>query len=162
MADFAFWLIAALTLGSALMVVSSKSLLYSAYSLLFTFIGVTGLYVFLWADFLAVVQVVVYVGGILVLIIFGIMLTNKISSVNISHASVQKGVGAVVVLGFVGALSFMVYSTPWIQLSNTEPAETTKLIGNLLMMDYLLPFEAASFLLLGALIGATTLSRKDD
>ena len=112
MADFAFWLIAALTLGSALMVVSSKSLLYSAYSLLFTFIGVTGLYVFLWADFLAVVQVVVYVGGILVLIIFGIMLTNKISSVNISHASVQKGVGAVVVLGFVGALSFMVYSTP--------------------------------------------------
>jgi NADH-quinone oxidoreductase subunit J len=73
-ADFAFWLIAALTLGSALMVVSSKSLLYSAYSLLFTFIGVTGLYVFLWADFLAVVQVVVYVGGILVLIIFGIML----------------------------------------------------------------------------------------
>ena len=162
MADFAFWLIAALTLGSALMVVSSKSLLYSAYSLLFTFIGVTGLYVFLWADFLAVVQVVVYVGGILVLIIFGIMLTNKISSVNLSHASVQKGVGAVVVLGFVGALSFMVYSTPWIQLANTEPAETTKLIGNLLMMDYLLPFEAASFLLLGALIGATTLSRKDD
>lgn len=162
MADFAFWLIAALTLGSALMVVSSKSLLYSAYSLLFTFMGVTGLYVFLWADFLAVVQVVVYVGGILVLIIFGIMLTNKISSVNISHASVQKGVGAVVVLGFVGALSFMVYSTPWIQLPNAEPAETTKLIGNLLMMDYLLPFEAASFLLLGALIGATTLSRKDD
>ena len=162
MADFAFWLIAALTLGSALMVVSSKSLLYSAYSLLFTFIGVTGLYVFLWADFLAVVQVVVYVGGILVLIIFGIMLTNKISSVNISHASVQKGVGAVVVLGFVGALSSMVYSTLWIQLPNTEPAETTKLIGNLLMMDYLLPFEAASFLLLGALIGATTLSRKDD
>ena len=162
MADFAFWLIAALTLGAALMVVSSKSLLYSAYSLLFTFIGVTGLYVFLWADFLAVVQVVVYVGGILVLIIFGIMLTNKISSVNISHASVQKGVGAVVVLGFVSALSFMVYSTPWIQLPNAEPAETTKLIGNLLMMDYLLPFEAASFLLLGALIGATTLSRKDD
>ena len=161
MADFAFWLIAALTLGSALMVVSSKSLLYSAYSLLFTFIGVTGLYVFLWADFLAVVQVVVYVGGILVLIIFGIMLTNKISSVNISHTSVQKGVGALVVLGFVSALGVMVYSTPWIQLPNSEPAETTKLIGNLLMMDYLLPFEAASFLLLGALIGATTLSRKD-
>ena len=161
MADFAFWLIAALTLGSALMVVSSKSLLYSAYSLLFTFIGVTGLYVFLWADFLAVVQVVVYVGGILVLIIFGIMLTNKISSVNISHTSVQKGVGVLVVLGFVSALGLMVYLTPWIQLPNSEPAETTKLIGNLLMMDYLLPFEAASFLLLGALIGATTLSRKD-
>ena len=90
MADFTFWFIAILTVASAIMVVMSKSLLYSAYSLLVTFLGVTALYVFLWADFLAVVQVVVYVGGILVLIIFGIMLTNKISSVNISHTSVQK------------------------------------------------------------------------
>ena len=100
MADITFWFISALTIISAFFVVSSKSLLYSAYSLLVTFLGITALYVFLWADFLAVVQVVVYVGGILVLIIFGIMLTNKISSVNISHTSVQKGVGAVVVLGF--------------------------------------------------------------
>ena len=97
-----------------------KKLLYSAYSLLFT-LGVTGLYVFLWADFLAVVQVVVYVGGILVLIIFGIMLTNKISSVNISHASVQKGVGAVVVLGFVCVEFYgLFYSLD--STSNTEPA----------------------------------------
>ena len=105
---------------------------------------------------------VVYVGGILVLIIFGIMLTNKISSVNISHTSVQKGVGAVVVLGFLGALGYVMISTPWVQLPNSEPLETTRSIGRLLMIDYLLPFEAASFLLLGALIGATTLSRKDD
>jgi len=96
MADFTFWFIAILTVASAIMVVMSKSLLYSAYSLLVTFLGVTALYVFLWADFLAVVQVVVYVGGILVLIIFGIMLTNKISSVNISHTSVQKRMGAIV------------------------------------------------------------------
>ena len=82
-------------------------------------------------------------------------------SIDEEITSVQKGVGALVVLGFVSALGLMVYSTPWIQLPNSEPAETTKLIGNLLMMDYLLPFEAASFLLLGALIGATTLSRKD-
>ena len=79
MADITFWFISALTIISAFFVVSSKSLLYSAYSLLVTFLGITALYVFLWADFLAVVQVVVYVGGILVLIIFGIMLTNKIS-----------------------------------------------------------------------------------
>ncbi|GIS47530.1 MAG: hypothetical protein Ct9H90mP20_2000 [Candidatus Neomarinimicrobiota bacterium] len=56
----------------------------------------------------------------------------------------------------------MIYNTPWIQLANSEPADTTRSIGNFLMIDYLLPFEAASFLLLGALIGATTLSRKDD
>ena len=66
MANFVFWLIVGLTIGSAILVVQSKKLVYSAYALLFTLLGVTGLYVFLWADFLAVVQVVVYVGGILI------------------------------------------------------------------------------------------------
>ena len=108
------------------------------------------------------VQVVVYIGGILVLIIFGIMLTNKITSVNISHTSMQKGVGAVVAIGFIASLGYMAISSPWLQAANTEPAETTASIGRLLLMDYLLPFEVASLLLLGALIGATTLSRKDE
>ena len=161
MSDIAFWVIVGITIGSAFMVVQSKSLLYSAYALLFTFIGVTGLYIFLWADFLAIVQVVVYVGGILVLIIFGIMLTNKITSVNISHTSMQKSVGAVVVISFIGLLGYMILNTPWLVLSNAEPSDTTSAIGRLLLMDYLLPFEAVSLLLLGALIGATTLSRKD-
>ena len=130
--------------------------------MLFTLLGVTGLYVFLWADFLAVVQVVVYVGGILVLIIFGIMLTNKITSVNISNTSVQKSIGSIVLLVFIVGLGFMVYTTPWVSVANSEPVQTTDAIGRLLMIDYLLPFEVASLLLLGALIGATTLSRKDN
>ena len=162
MSDIAFWVIVGITVGSAFMVVQSKSLLYSAYALLFTFIGVTGLYIFLWADFLAVVQVVVYVGGILVLIIFGIMLTNKITSVNISHTSMQKSMGAIVVIAFIGLLGFMILSTPWLVLPNAEPSDTTSAIGRLLLIDYLLPFEAVSLLPLGALIAATTLSRKEN
>ncbi|MEA1880986.1 MAG: NADH-quinone oxidoreductase subunit J [Candidatus Marinimicrobia bacterium] len=162
MADLVFWMIVGITLGSAFMVVQSKNLLYSAYALLFSFIGVTGLYVFLWADFIAVVQVVVYVGGILILIIFGIMLTNKITSVNISHTSIQKGSAAIVVTGIIGVLGFMVFNTPWHQVAAREPLQTTETIGRLLMMEYLLPFEVASLLLLGALIAATTLSRKEN
>ena len=161
MADFVFWIVVGLTIGSAILVVLSKKLVYSAYALLFTLFGVTGLYVFLWADFLAVVQVVVYIGGILVLIIFGIMLTNKITSVNISNTSVQKSIGSVILLIFMTGLGFMVARTPWNVVANSEPTQTTEAIGRLLMIDYLLPFEAASLLLLGALIGATTLSRKD-
>ena len=161
MADFVFWIVVGLTIGSAMLVVLSKKLVYSAYALLFTLFGVTGLYVFLWADFLAVVQVVVYIGGILVLIIFGIMLTNKITSVNISNTSVQKSIGSVILLIFMTGLGFMVARTPWNVVANSEPTQTTEAIGRLLMIDYLLPFEAASLLLLGALIGATTLSRKD-
>ena len=162
MVDLVFWIIVGITIASAVMVVQSKQLLYSAIALLFTFVGVTGLYIFLWADFIAAVQVVVYVGGILVLIVFGIMLTNKITSVNISHTSVQRGIGATVVLGILVGIGFMIIKTPWYQVAATEPAQTTETIGRLLMMDYLLPFEVASLLLLGALIGATTLSRKED
>lgn len=162
MVDLVFWIVVGITIASAVMVVQSKQLLYSAIALLFTFVGVAGLYIFLWADFIAAVQVVVYVGGILVLIVFGIMLTNKITSVNISHTSVQRGIGATVVLGILVGIGFMIINTPWYQVAATEPAQTTETIGRLLMMDYLLPFEVASLLLLGALIGATTLSRKED
>ena len=140
-------------------VVLSKQLLYSAIALLFTLFGIAGLYIFMWADFMAGVQIIVYIGGILVLLIFGIMLTNKISSVNISHTSLQKSVGAVIALGVLGLLIPMILNTSWYQLSSKEPSQTADSIGRLLMMEYLLPFEVASLLLLGALIGAAMLSR---
>ncbi len=162
MADLAFWMIVLLTLVSAAIVVLNRNLVYSAIALLFTFFGVAGLYVFLWADFLAGVQVIIYVGGILVLIIFGIMLTNRITSVNISHTSVQKSMGGLVVLGILSVLGIMIYNTPWLQTEFVEPIQTTATIGTLLMMDYLLPFEVASLLLLAALMGAAMLSRRNE
>ena len=159
MDNVAFGLIVALTLGSAFVVVLSQQLLYSAIALLFTLFGIAGLYIFMCADFMAGVQIIVYIGGILVLLIFGIMLTNKISSVNISHTSLQKSVGAVIALGVLGLLIPMILNTSWYQLSSKEPSQTADSIGRLLMMEYLLPFEVASLLLLGALIGAAMLSR---
>ena len=129
MGNIAFGLIVAITLGSALMVVTSKQLLYSAIALLFTLFGVAGLYIFMWADFMAGVQVIVYIGGILVLLIFGIMLTNKISSVNISHTSLQRGVGAVITLGVLGFLIPMINNTAWLQLPSEEPNQTADSIG---------------------------------
>ncbi len=162
MVDIAFWFIVVVTIASAFTVVLHNKLIYSAIALLFTLFGVAGLYVFLWADFLAGVQVVIYVGGILVLLIFGIMLTNKITSVDISHTSMQKGVGGVVVAGMFAVLSIMILNTPWKDAPFVEPTQTTHSIGTLLMMDYLLPFEVASLLLLAALMGAAMLSRRPD
>ena len=78
MSELVFLFISALTLISAVFVVINNQLIYSAIALLFTLFGVAGLYVFLWADFIAGIQILVYVGGILVLVVFGIMLTNKI------------------------------------------------------------------------------------
>jgi len=161
MADYTFWLIAAITVISAAFVVLNNQLVYSAIALLFTLFGVAGLYVFLWADFIAGVQLLVYVGGILVLIIFGIMLTNRISSVRISHKSVQQGVGGAVIIWLFIFLSIVILKTPWLNQTAMEPASSVAQVGKLLLMKYLLPFEVISVLLLGALIGAATLSRED-
>ena len=160
MATVTFWLIILLTVFSAVVVVGSSQLIYSAVALLFTFIGVAGLYIFLWADFIGVVQIVIYVGGILILVIFGIMLTNKITSVRISHTSVQRGAGAAVVFILFILLVTMILKTPWLEIAAVEPVQTVASIGKMLMIDYLLPFEITSVLLLGALIGAAMLARR--
>ena len=159
MAEFVFWFIGALTIMSAAFVVINNQLIYSAVALLFTLFGVAGLYVFLWADFIAGIQILVYVGGILVLVIFGIMLTNKIRSVRISHKSMQQGVGGVVTLWLFIFLVFAMAKAPWALSAAVEPIGTVRGIGILLLTDFLLPFEIISLLLLGALIGAAVLSR---
>ena len=158
--EIVFWLVAVFTIVSASLVVLNNQLLYSAIALLFSLFGVAGLYVFLWADFIAGIQLLVYIGGINVLIIFGIMLTNKISSVRLSQTNVQQGVGAVVALWLLILISLVISKTPWLQIEASEPAETVSVIGTLLLSKYLLPFEAISLLLLGALIGAALLSRE--
>ena len=160
MADIVFWFIAAFTIISALFVVLNNQLLYSAVALLFTLFGVASLYVFLWADFIAGVQLLVYIGGILVLIIFGIMLTNRISSVRLSQTNVQQGIGGVVSFWLLIFLTLVITKTPWLQKEAVEPVATVNDIGVLLLTKYLLPFEAVSLLLLGALIGAAILSRE--
>ena len=160
MADIVFWFIAAFTIISALFVVLNNQLLYSAVALLFTLFRVASLYIFLWADFIAGVQLIVYIGGILVLIIFGIMLTNRISSVRLSQTNVQQGIGGVISIWLLILLSLVITKTPWLQKEMVEPVTTVNDIGILLLTKYLLPFEAVSLLLLGALIGAAILSRE--
>ena len=162
MADFVFWFIAIFTVISAITVVVNNQLLYSAIALLFTLFGIAGMYIFLWADFIAGVQLLVYIGGINVLIIFGIMLTNRISSVRLSQTNVQQGIGGVVGLWTFIMLTVVITKTQWYQSPATEPSSTVYELGTLLMTKYLLPFEAASILLLGALIGAAILSRQEN
>ncbi len=147
--------------SSAIWVVVSPNLVHSAVSLLFTLFGVAGLYVFLYADFLAATQIVIYVGGILVLIIFGVMLTNKIDKPVIISNSSNKIIG-VFVSGFIfSILSIIVVQTKWnIVPNHSEGPSTVELIGYLILGKYLLPFELVSILLLAALVGAAMLARK--
>ena len=147
---------------SAFWVVISPNLVHSATSLLITLFGVAGLYVFLYADFLAATQIVIYVGGILVLIIFGVMLTNKIDKPVIVANSSNKIIG-LFISGFIfSMLSIIVLQTPWnINPDSSQGPSTVELIGHLILGKYLLPFELASVLLLMAMIGAIVLARRD-
>ena len=92
-ATLVFYLFALVTVGSAAVVVLARSLIYSAFALLFTFFGVAGLYVILGADFLAATQLLVYVGGILVLLLFGVMLTHKLYDLDLRSEVTQFGAG---------------------------------------------------------------------
>ncbi|GAB4371287.1 MAG: NADH-quinone oxidoreductase subunit J [Deltaproteobacteria bacterium] len=160
-ADLVFYLMAALTVGSAILVATLPNIIYSAVALLFTFGGVAGLYVFASADFLAATQILVYVGGILVLIMFAVFLSNRISTVKLSNPVRFRFPAAAVCLGLFGVLSYVAVSTKFPVRPDLSWQPTTAEIGELLMTRYLLPFEVASVLLLAALIGAALLSRPE-
>ena len=161
MADLLFLFISILVIASAVNVVISSQLIYSAVSLLFTLFGVAGLYVFLYADFMAATQVIIYVGGILVLIIFGVMLTNKIDTPNIVSSSSNQLIGF-----FAASFLFLIQlavivKTDWKQGEVQQIEGTVDIIGSMLLWDYFLAFEIVSVLLLAALIGAAFLSRRN-
>ena len=156
-----FYLIAIITVGSAVVVAFSRNIIYSAFSLLGTFAGVAGLYVFLGADFVAAVQVLIYVGGILVLILFAVMLTHRITDVEITNRAVGRLPGLMVVGVFLALLIQTIRETPWVKVKELAHQPTTARIGDLFLETYLLPFELASLVLLAAMIGAVVLSRKE-
>jgi NAD(P)H-quinone oxidoreductase subunit 6 len=158
--DIIFYAVAALTVGAAILVAVLPNIIYSAVALLFAFFGVAGLYVFLSADFLAATQVLVYVGGILILILFAVFLSNKISDVKISNPARFRVPAAAICLPLFGVLSYIAVSTPF-DVKTPVYHPTTADLGELLMTRYLLPFEVSSVLLLAALIGAAFLSRPD-
>lgn len=156
-----FYLFAAITVASAAFVVTTKNVVHSAFFLLLTFFGVAGIYVLLAADFIAIVQIMVYVGGILILMIFGVMLTNKITNVEIRTGTVHILPAAIGVAMFSGALIAIMLWTNWKSEPAQIPLTTTKSLGNLLITNYVLIFELLGILLLIALIGAASIARRD-
>lgn len=159
--DFIFYLFATLTIVSALMVVSSDNIVRSAFYLLATFFGVSGIYVLLGADFVAVTQIMVYIGGILILLLFGVMLTSNITNVEIKKGT-AKILPAVIGIGILlGAVVSIMTRTKW-KLQLTEIPQTTSFeLGKLLITDYVLIFELLGILLLIALIGAASMARRE-
>jgi NADH-quinone oxidoreductase subunit J len=158
-----FYVFAALTLLPAFVVVFSRSLIYAAFSLLFTFMGIAGLYVLLSADFIAVAQIMVYIGGIMILLVFGVMLTRRATDIELS-TGVMKTLPALIIVGFaLGTLVVVLTGANWVQVDYQPQIQGTALeLGELLMTTFILPFEVAGILLLVAVMGAALIARKPE
>jgi len=156
----AFALITLTVLGSALIATFARNVVHSAYALFFTLLGMAGFYFLLGADFLGIIQVIVYVGGILVLLLFGVLLTSR--SLDQIHEHRRAGMLLSVGVGIVllAGLLFAIVTNPWVRVIPVIPDGTTAQLGRLLLTDYLLAFEFSSVTLLAALIGAAYLVRR--
>lgn len=156
-----FYLLAGLAVVGAGGVAFSTHIVYSALSLMVSFMGVAGLYVMLSADFVAGVQVLVYVGGVLVLTLFAVMLTHGIQDVHVSNRSVARPLALAIVVALFSALVAALGGAQWANEQLSGETNSTYGIGNALLSDYILPFEVASLVLLAVLIGAVVLTRKE-
>jgi NADH:ubiquinone oxidoreductase subunit 6 (subunit J) len=158
----AFWVSAIASIAAAYMMVASiKNLIRAALALTTVLGGVAVMYALLGADFLAVAQLVIYIGAVMVLIIFAIFMTpGQIDVPGLVGAGQRFGAMAVAV--GVGAISiWVVIATPWRIRDTLLDIPTAESIGGLMLTRYVLPFEIASLLLTVALIGAIVIARED-
>ena len=158
--DLIWYLFAAITVGAGLVVAFSRSVVHSGMSLLFSLLGVCAMYVFLGADFLAITQVVVYVGGILVLVLFAVMMTNRIMSTRLTDELVQPVPALAVSIVVLALMLLTIYRTIWPSAVLSAPQPTTALLGHGILTSYLFPFEFTSILLLVAMMGAAMIIRE--
>jgi NAD(P)H-quinone oxidoreductase subunit 6 len=161
MITFIFYALALVTVGSAMVTAFSRNIVYSAFALFGAFAGVAGIYLLLAADFLFIIQIFIYIGGILVVTIFAVMLTQGIADVNVSNRAVGVVPALITTAGAGAVMLYAILQTPWYHGQPAALAPTTYGIGNAFLGPYVLPFEIASMVLLAALVGAIVISRQE-
>lgn len=158
----AFYILAAIILGSGVVVVTSPNIVHSAVALIPAFLGVTGLYVLLNAEFLAGIQVLIYAGAITVLILFVIMLTEGGTGIRARQRNEQMPIGLAVAAVMAVLLITVVTQNPWVAGTGTLPLYTPAAIGQSFLGPNVLVFEGTSVVLLVSLIGAIIIARRED
>jgi NADH-quinone oxidoreductase subunit J len=157
----AFGIIAACMLGSGLLAVTSKKLVHSVLWLAATLVSTAALYVALAAPFLAAMQIVLYTGGVVTLMLFGVMLTDQAHDVGAANLSGKRLPAVLLGLMLFGLLAAAIQHTSLPPIVEAPPASTVEL-GKVLLLDHVVAFEALSVLLLATMIGAIVLARRND
>lgn len=163
MSKVIFFVFATMVALPVIYLVFTRNIIRAAFAAACSLLGIAALYVLLSAEFIAVVQILIYVGGITVLLIFGIMLTKRIDSGGVFTAHRGVFVGIAAFLGFLLVLSKLIF-TSGMELSpdNAETGDQVRQIGVLYLTDHLLAFELVAFVLLVALVGAAFLAKKSN
>ena len=156
-----FWILAVAMVVSALRVVTTKNIVHAALYLVVVLAGAAAQYILLAAEFVAWVQVLVYIGAVVIIFLFGIMLTRAPMEDKDNLDNDQKWVAAAVALLLAGGASAMLISTYRGAKIVIDAPTTTQAVASSIFREYLIPFELVSMLLLAALIGAVVLARRD-
>ena len=160
--NVAFGIIAAAMVLAALRVVTTRNVVHAALYLVVVLAGVAGIYVLLAAEFVAWAQVLVYIGAILVLLLFGIMLTRAPLRPSTELDNDQRWAAAVVALGVLGLFVGLLVDAFGDEQFEPETATSAGDVGEWIFSVFVIPFEVVSMLLLAALIGAVVIARRDD
>lgn len=161
MFDLAFYILAVLVLGSALMVVTLRNIFHCALFLVLCLFSIAGIYILLEAEFIAAVQVLIYVGAVTILMIFAVMLTHQLTGKTIRQVNDQPVPAFLIVLSLLILTLLALSKTAWEVASSSGVSPSATELGRALMTIYVLPFEIVSVVLLVALIGAIVISRRE-
>jgi NADH-quinone oxidoreductase subunit J len=157
----AFSILSVFAIGGAVFFLNAVRVMHMALALAFTFFSLAGIYLLLQAEFLAVVQILVYAGGISILMIFGIMLTKPEEGAASRAFQLHQWISLAIVTCFFLVVMVVIYENPIFSPTTKDAASSVKSIGSVLFQNYAIPFELASILLLVALVGAIVMARKE-
>ncbi|MBH8600347.1 NADH-quinone oxidoreductase subunit J [Thermoactinomyces sp. CICC 23799] len=158
----AFFILSVMAIGGAVFMINFTRVIHMALALAFTFFSIAGIYLLLNAEFLAVIQVLIYTGAISILMLFGIMLTKHQDEEKSSVAPWHAVLGFIAVAAFFGVMMWIIYRVPvWSEPHNGEGWNVVRL-GERVFTEYVIPFELASILLLVALVGAVILAKREE
>ncbi|SJZ58477.1 NADH-quinone oxidoreductase subunit J family protein [Selenihalanaerobacter shriftii] len=152
-----FWILAIITIGSALAVVFLQNIVHSALSLILTFIGVAGLYLLIQVNFIAAVQILVYAGAIAIILAFGVMLTQRDDMSKTNLFNNQRGIAFLITSILLVVIGRIIWITTW--MPNTPKDSTVNQIATIMLKQHAIPFEVIAILLLVAMVGAITLAK---
>ena len=158
----AFWSLAVVLVGSALAVVLSKNLFHSVLWLALALTGTAGVFLLLEAEFLAAVQLLLYAGGVVTIVVFAIVVTERLVGERITQTNRRITAGAVVALAFVAFVVNFISRQPLAATRQPLTADLTRALGEGVLTRFVLPFELLGVLMLAAMLGAIYFARPED